>query len=253
MYLPVVLLFTGRMHYFVIFIATQNTAGIIMQDATEQKLEHNIKREFQLERMVLFSDAVFAIVITLMAIEIKIPESETRLAQEEFWHHIKMLIPTILAYVVSFFFIGITWYRHLQIFARLKDYDKGLVICNLAMLFCIGLFPFAASLISHPNNILGPYLIYFIIAFLSAASQNALQYYIYYKHTFLLSSPPTKKEKDKLKVSIILLVMLAIAIIIAVILFNNIEPAEYKPFAMVTLFIVPIGKRVMERKMKVND
>jgi len=116
-----------------------------MEDAVEEKLETDIKREFQLERMILFSDAVFAIVITLMAIEIKIPEQETKYTSDELLHHIKLLVPTILAYCVSFFFIGITWYRHLQIFGRLKDYDKGLVICNLALLFCIGLFPFGAS------------------------------------------------------------------------------------------------------------
>jgi len=221
-----------------------------MEDATEEKLEHEIKREFQLERMVLFSDAVFAIVITLMAIEIKIPESDHKYTEEEFLHHIKAVIPTILAYAVGFFFVGMTWYRHLQIFGKLKDYDRGLVICNLAMLFCIGLFPFAASMISHPNNILLPYVVYFIIAFLSAGSQSALQYYIFRKNAVLLSSPPTIEELAKFKINVTLLALLLVAMIGSVIAFKTIQVPEYRPFAMIILFIVPLGKKIMERRAR---
>jgi uncharacterized membrane protein len=80
-----------------------------------------IKTEFQLERMILFSDAVFAIVITLMAIEIKIPESNEKLNQVTLLKSVAHLVPTIASYMVSFFFIGRIWYEHLKIFSLVKS------------------------------------------------------------------------------------------------------------------------------------
>src|ERR1700712_5704410 len=98
-----------------------------MKPNEEEEITYDeIKKEFQLERMVLFSDAVFAIVITLMAIEIKIPETEL-LTEETLPHLLRHLLPTLLAYAVSFGFIGSIWYQHLKMFSLLKDYDKGLV------------------------------------------------------------------------------------------------------------------------------
>ena len=71
-------------------------------DKEEKNLKEEIRREFQLERMILFSDAVFAIAITLMAIEIKLPEH----SNESLRIQLFQLVPVILAYAVSFGFIG---------------------------------------------------------------------------------------------------------------------------------------------------
>ena len=86
-----------------------------------------LDEEFNLDRMILFSDAVFAVVITLMAIEIKLPDSMESISWESLpqllWH----LAPAIVAYTVGYIFIGTIWYRQfLKVFALLKTYDKGL-------------------------------------------------------------------------------------------------------------------------------
>src|SRR5215210_739264 len=99
-----------------------------MKETPESKtFREEVKKEFQLERMILFTDAVFAIVITLMAIEIRIPDTEGTIASESLIKAIKHLVPVIFAYAVSFGFIGVIWYNHLKMFSLLKDYDKGLV------------------------------------------------------------------------------------------------------------------------------
>jgi len=84
-------------------------------DTNEEITREEIKKEFQLERMILFSDAVFAIVITLMAIEIKIPETVV-LNDQTLPKALLHLTPTLLAYIVSFGFIGSIWYQHLKMF-----------------------------------------------------------------------------------------------------------------------------------------
>src|SRR5690348_9279708 len=110
-------------------------------DKEKKYLKEEIRKEFQLERMILFSDAVFAIGITLMAIEIKLPDN-VDYTSATLPYEILKLTPLFIAYAASFFFIGKTWYEHLKIFSLLKDYDTGLVARNMFMLFFIGLFPF---------------------------------------------------------------------------------------------------------------
>ncbi len=115
----------------------------------KENLEQEIKKEFQLERMILFSDAVFAIVMTLMAIEIRLPEFEGKITEDQFLDMLQHQGRNLMAYALSFFFIGVLWTRHLKIFSVLKDYDTGLIVRNLLFLFYVGLFPFRASDISH--------------------------------------------------------------------------------------------------------
>ncbi|MVN20376.1 TMEM175 family protein [Mucilaginibacter arboris] len=154
-----------------------------------------VKKEFQLERMILFSDAVFAIVITLMAIEIRIPDTEGyKLTSGQFNHYLLHLLPVFLAYAFSFFFIGRTWYAHLQLFGFIKKYNGGLVFCNLLLLFSIGLFPFAASVLVHIVKSYLNFIIYFGILGLCIASQLYLRYYVLIKHPELRNNRPVAAE-----------------------------------------------------------
>lgn len=150
-----------------------------------------IRKEFQLERMILFSDAVFAIVITLMAIEIKLPESDGPRTAEQLMHGMHHLLPILLAYVVSFWFIGMLWYQHLKLFGHLKSYDKGLVFRNLLLLFCVGLFPFSVSLqVSGYHDSLIPFTIYFSVLVACMLAQVVLVHYV------LVSRPQLRIGSD---------------------------------------------------------
>jgi uncharacterized membrane protein len=110
--------------------------------------EQELKKEFQLERVILFTDAVFAIIITIMILDIRLPEGIRFLKEEEVRETFKRLIPRVFAYILSFFLVARFWMSHLKMFAYLKDYNRQLIIYNLLFLFCVSLFPFAVSLIS---------------------------------------------------------------------------------------------------------
>src|SRR5689334_19813100 len=116
-----------------------------MKENEIRKLESEIHQEFQLERVILFSDAVFAIAITLMVIELKFPEIGKNTTSDEFWTLVKPVIRNFFAFIVSFFFIGMYWYRHLRLCGLLVDYNRTFVILNLLFLFFIVLFPFSVS------------------------------------------------------------------------------------------------------------
>jgi uncharacterized membrane protein len=214
-------------------------------------LKDEIRKEFQLERMVLFSDAVFAIVITLMAIEIHIPESMRFRTNDELLHELVQLLPNIIAYTASFFYIGYTWYQHLEVFSLLKDYDRGLVIRNLLMLFFIGFFPFGASLISRPNN--GMFLmvlIYFLIIILSKGAQLILHHYILVKRPNLRINTDTSDQMMSYKKSCFAIIMLLIMFTLVTGTTLLIEDPELKVIAWWWFFPFPFILKYFQKKIK---
>ena len=131
----------------------------------KEYVKEEIRKEFQVERMIIFSDAVFAIVITLMAIELRVPDGARFSSDHQLGEELLRLLPNFTAYTFSFLFIGFTWYQHLQVFSLLKDFDKGLVFRNLLLLFFIGLFPFSVSIMARPsaNTLMTTVFLYFSI------------------------------------------------------------------------------------------
>ncbi len=133
------------------------------------KLEKNLKKEFQLERMILFSDAVFAIAITLLVIEIKVPHIESEINDERVWEELFHLLPKFFGFILSFFIIGIYWTVHHRLFSFLTGYDSKLIWLNILFLFSIVLMPFTTALYSefYFPHLHAPYLIYTINIFIT--------------------------------------------------------------------------------------
>jgi len=101
--------------------------------------------------VVFFSDAVFAIVITLLVLpltaEIELPETGEGLARQ-----VWALWPTVLTFAVSFLVIGQFWIAHHRTFGHIRRHDTGLIWCNLLALLTVAFIPFPAALLgSHPT------------------------------------------------------------------------------------------------------
>lgn len=97
-----------------------------------------------LERIQFFSDAVMAIAITLLVIDLRVPEAASVVglgkALLELW-------PNILGYLLSFFVIGNYWLSHHRLFHPIRRYDNRLRWLSLAFLFFVALLPFSTRLI----------------------------------------------------------------------------------------------------------
>jgi uncharacterized membrane protein len=219
------------------------------ENNAESKIESEIKREFQIERMILFSDAVFAIVITLMAIEIRIPEIKEELNQEVLLHELKNLFPVLLSYLVSFFFIGSIWYQHLKIFSLINDYNKGLIIRNLILLFFVGLFPFSASVITHSHNASLAYFIYMGTIILCIVAQYLLQHYIINTPSIRIRNIESE-HLNELKRKRILVIGFIVAFIASVTTYIVSDDPEVRSW--IPLWIIPVAViyRWMNRKLK---
>jgi uncharacterized membrane protein len=103
----------------------------------------------ELDRIVNFSDGVFAIVITLLVLDIRVPEIPADLVSQELPSRILDLEPKFLSYVISFLVIAIYWQAHHRVFRPIKSYDSTLLWLNVLFLMAISFLPFPTSLLGE--------------------------------------------------------------------------------------------------------
>lgn len=108
--------------------------------------------ETGMERIVFFSDAVFAIAITLLALEIRLPEEIARGNNAELFQNLLAIWPKYLGYIVSFLVIGNFWLIHHRQFHYIERYDTRLIFINLFVLMAIAFIPFPTVVISENGN-----------------------------------------------------------------------------------------------------
>jgi uncharacterized membrane protein len=113
-------------------------------------LHNELRKEFQLERLILFSDAVFAIAITLLVIEIKIPEIERKeLTEQKILAALVHLIPKFIGFLISFLIIGQYWTVHHRLFGYVINFNNRLLWLNMLFLLSIALMPFSTGFYSE--------------------------------------------------------------------------------------------------------
>ncbi len=128
---------------------------------------HDVSRtEFQMERFILFSDGVFAICITLLVIEIKVPNREELniFSDAGLWEYLSKHALIFLGFLISFGIIGHYWTVHHRIFGYGKGYTSGLIWLNLGFLFSVVLLPFSSGLLAEYASDTHMYLPYGIYA-----------------------------------------------------------------------------------------
>jgi uncharacterized membrane protein len=94
-------------------------------------------------RLVAFSDAVFAITITLLVLEIRPPTDDRNLL-----HGLVALWPSYLAYAVTFLFIGQVWANHHVMFDLIRAADRVVLLLNTLLLMFVVFLPFATSVLA---------------------------------------------------------------------------------------------------------
>ena len=96
-------------------------------------------------RTEAFSDGVFAIAITLLIIEVRVPDSKSGALARDLANQ----WPSYAAYLVSFAIIGIIWVNHHDIFERIVTVDRPLLFLNLLLLLTVAFLPFPTALLGQ--------------------------------------------------------------------------------------------------------
>jgi uncharacterized membrane protein len=123
-------------------------------------------------RLEAFSDGVFAIVITLLILELKLPSGPEPLGVK-----LGHMIPQIIAYAVAFILVGMTWVGHHGLFHVIKRVDKTLMWLNMTELLFISFIPFPTMVLG--TNPMDPGAIQFFatVLFLGSVAFNAIWWY----------------------------------------------------------------------------
>lgn len=167
------------------------------------------------QRLEAFSDSVFAIVITLLFLDLRAPE----IAQESNWQdllaEIYKLSPKFLSIIVSFTFVAIFWVAHHQFFHTLKQTTRGLLWLNLIFLFLVCFVPFpAATMTEFPNNKTA--VIFFGLAvLLTSLLLVALRWYAWIKHKEISDVTRETEVYKALRRSYLIVMFYVIGIIVS--------------------------------------
>jgi uncharacterized membrane protein len=126
---------------------------LILPRIKNNKVENKYDYTYGLQRLVFFSDAVFAIAITLLAFNIKLPEIPKNLIGDLLTKEIIGLLPKFAFYALSFLIIGSFWMTHHKMFQYIKKYDDAFIFLNILSLMFIAAVPI-------PTSIMGEYIMY---------------------------------------------------------------------------------------------
>jgi uncharacterized membrane protein len=128
-------------------------------------------------RLEAFSDGVFAIVITLLILDIRFPEAD----YSQFWSTLISMLPRILAYVMSFIIIGLYWVSHHNSLHAIKKTDRGFLWLNILLLLFVSFIPFPTSLLGRYPFRAGPIIIYGLTLIACNAVGYIMIIYVHYR------------------------------------------------------------------------
>ncbi len=126
------------------------------------------KTDHALERLVFFSDAVFAIAITLLVIEIHAPDLPRNSSDHAYLVELAQLAPSFAGYLISFWVIGMFWMGHHRIFGFAAHQGPSIVGWNLFLLGSIAFMPFSTAFLSANGGDRVPTVFYCVSLLLSA-------------------------------------------------------------------------------------
>ena len=149
------------------------------------------ERDYALERLIMLSDGVFAIAITLLALELRPPED---------WDHTLVSLASLMwrqgvAFLLSFVIVAGFWIAHRKMFGRFKSADMGQTVLNLVMLCLITLVPVANNMAFEGGPTGGGFILYWATFSLLGFSNAAIWAYAAFAKPALFRAPPPREVR----------------------------------------------------------
>ena len=186
--------------------------------------------EAEKDRVEAFSDGVLAIVITLLVLELKVPEHVTG-GNPELWHALAERVPAIFAWVVSFVYVLVFWVAHHYLFAQLANVDRGLLWLNGLFLLAISFTPFPTSLAGEYPGATPAVFMLSLAMFFTAASFSLLRWYASFAGRRVLPEIPEARLRAAMRKSLLAPALYAVGIALSFI---------WVPGAIAIQVLVPI-------------
>ncbi|MGH9736426.1 MAG: TMEM175 family protein [Candidatus Acidiferrales bacterium] len=156
------------------------------------------------DRLAAFSDAVFAVIVTIMVLELKAPDQATFAALWPLW-------PTAISYVVSYLFIAIIWINHHHLMRFVGAPTLGLIWINFVHLFLVSLLPFATAWIARTRLASHPVVFYGGLFVCTDIAYNVFE-----RHVLRHAEVPVKTRRLARRRSLIVLAGFTTAMLVAI-------------------------------------
>jgi uncharacterized membrane protein len=169
--------------------------------------------QLEFERVLYFSDAIFAIAITLLIVDLQVPDGPDLDSGQQ----LRDSLPRIGGFAISFAVIGLFWIGHHGLFRHIKGLDRSLVLLNLLFLGCIAFLPYPTSLLSAAGDQV-PATVFYAAAIAAAglAETAVWLYAIRIRELALPGSTPASRRWTLLRVlqaPVVFLVSIPVAIV----------------------------------------
>ncbi|MBK8629113.1 MAG: DUF1211 domain-containing protein [Sphingomonadales bacterium] len=176
-----------------------------MSNVPEDHVDH------PLERLMFFSDAVFAIAITLLVIEIKVPHLHTQNPAEA-WEGVRGILPSLFGYVLSFLVIGRFWIGHHTALQAMEHHTSKLIWPNIFLLMAVAFMPFATAFMAENLHNSGPTTFYNLaLLFLAVCSLRVVSIATAPGHTRPGFSETTRRTMIARSMGVIVTVLITLA------------------------------------------
>ncbi len=195
-------------------------------------------------RIEAFSDGVFAIVITLLAFQFKVPKFTSEASIQQNFQELLKLSPHFIGFIFSFLFVAVFWVNHHQLFHTLKEADRKLLWYNIHLLFWITIIPFPTAMVGdHPDIPAAAMSLAFVLMMASLAAYFVRRY-SYFRASLVDENLSKDSIKDGLTKNVIAIILNFAAILIAP---YSVKVCYIIFIIVLALFIIP---QKLERKSK---
>jgi uncharacterized membrane protein len=146
----------------------------------------------EFDRVAAFNDAVFAIALTLLVLDLHLPHLHDPKSVSDFVHALGNIVPDLISFAIAFSIIGQNWIRQHRFYAGLGAVDSRFLALNVVYLACIALVPFPTSVISQYVD--NPMAFTLFAVVLSAVAATDALLIAYAKPAGLVREPWTARE-----------------------------------------------------------
>jgi len=162
-----------------------------MADDDSTELSARERRRADPGRLLTFTDGVFAIIITILVLELKVPDLGSG---QSLSRALRETRPTFVAFVVSFLLVGMYWSWHRSAFAQVRYIDRNTLWLNLVFLLPVAMIPFVASVLGEfPSSPTALHL-YGIVLIVATLFRVVLDWYLR-RHPGLLWQTPSQEAR----------------------------------------------------------
>ena len=187
-------------------------------------------------RIEAFSDGVFAIVITLLAFQFKLPKFTSGASLYQNFHEFFVILPTLIGFIFSFLFVAVFWVNHHQLYHSIKEADSRLLWYNIHLLFWITMLPFPIAMIGDQPTLPFAAISLGVVLLMCSAAALLVRRYSYFKAMLVNENLTEMSKHDGLSKNVVAIILNLAAIFCASI---SVYIAYSIYFVVLGLFMVP--------------